>query len=57
MELNTQTKKGNSMNQEINHTLTDEEGNETHAIRFVQSEDTVYLRLSETVVEQNWNYG
>lgn len=45
------------MNQEINHTLTDEEGNETHAIRFVQSEDTVYLRLSETVVEQNWNYG
>ena len=36
------------MNQEIDHTLTDEEGNETHAIRFVQKENAVHLRLSET---------
>ena len=36
------------MNQEIDHTLTDEEGNETHAIRFVQREDAVYFSFAET---------
>ena len=56
MEEKTPTNKGaNSMNQEIDHILTDEEGNETHAIRFVQREDAVYLRLAETTVNESWD--
>jgi hypothetical protein len=56
MESNTKTKKGNSMsisNDQESYKY-DDEGNETHFVRFVQKENYTSLSLVETCLTEDW---